>query len=191
MLRAALPGYPTGVIIRLDKLSPDDRKAHRIDDLVNREMMLRPSGRKGGVVYIASLAVLAWSAEDMLSCLTRAASRGMTVRVLDADLTIGADARAALLHKAAQAFAAARERRREIERGRTGGSISGKKRSDAARAKAEAIKLKWADERFRTVDLLKEAGITYNTAKLYLGSRLLVLQAQAAAAKRRARRSKT
>jgi len=135
---------------------------------------------------VASLAVFAWSEGDVLKHLTAAAARGATVQVLDAGLEIGPGSGAEALHQAVEAFAAARKRQVETERGRTGAMISARKREDRARTAAESIRAAWARRDIKTHDLLVHAGITLNTAKRYLGSRPIAQKARDASVKRQA-----
>jgi hypothetical protein len=192
LLREAIRDYPKGVNVYDDILTPRERRAHKPPSLVDRDLMLRPnSARRSATIYIASLAVFAWTDADMLKCITAAASKGMTIRVLDVDLTIGPDAGAQVMSKAIEAFAAGRKRQTEFVRGQAGGKASAENREGKARAAAESIKAAWARRDERTPDLLARAGISLNTAKRYLGSRPLAQRARDGADKRQsARKSK-
>jgi hypothetical protein len=173
-LAAGLPGWPKGVRISRDDLDVRARRAHSAEALIARAAMLRASSRAdGGEIYVATLAVLDWSVEGMLKCLTLAASRRSTVIALDAALRIDASAGAAKLHLAVTAFASARQRSAASEAGMLGGEISAKRRSDAAKVAAETIKAEWSmpSDEFPTLALLARAGISRNTANQYLGHR--------------------
>jgi hypothetical protein len=144
---------------------------------------------------VATLAVFAWSVEEMLECLTLVASRHSTLIVLDAGLRITSKADAAILHKAVQAFSAGRRSRSGSEAGLTGGEISAKRRSAAARAAAETIRHEWSlpSVDFPTAHLIARAGISLNTAKQYLGARPAAQKFHKASLKRadiRAKRGK-
>lgn len=180
---------PDGVVVFRDVLTPKERQAHRTAALVQRAEMLRPSTRRNGEeIYIASLAVLDWTAEGMMEALTAAMARGATVRVLDAGLSIGPTARVTTLYVAAVAFAAARKRSQEVDRGRAGGEASARKRSEASKARALTIKAEWGMPEPPTAILLARAGLSYNTAKLHLGPRPAAQRAYQAAQKRKAKR---
>ena len=164
---------PPGAQQFRDVLDARDRYAHQPDRLTQRAAMLRPTRRHGGEIVVASLAVLAWTAEDLMACLTLAMQRGASVRVLDADLTIAPDSGPDVLHQAAQAFAASRKRDQAAARGERGGAVSAAARVAKATNKAETIRAEWAlpSEDYPTLALLGKAAISRNTAKLYLGPR--------------------
>lgn len=188
-LSVGVPGWPKGVAIYRDELTPSQRKRHMVGDLEGRIALLRQTtrGRKGAEgIYLASLAVLAWTLPDMLECLTLAQSRGSTVHVLDTGLVLPPDAGPAALHQATRDFATGRK----SSTGMVGGEISARLRSEAARAKAETIRAEWElpSEDYPTLTLLARAGISRNTAKLYLGSRAEAQRVHEAARKRRVRR---
>lgn len=172
-----------------DILSPKERKGHGICTLKQRQAMLRPSCRDAGeIIYVAALAVLAWSAEDLLVCLTLANARGAIVEVLDCDLSIPPGAGSDVLHEAVKAFAASRQRDAAYVRGKRGGETSGAQRAAQARAKAETVRAEWAlpSDLYRTVDLLVTAGLSRNTIKLYLGPRDVAQKTHQASLKRAA-----
>lgn len=188
LLRDAIPGYPKGVNVYDDILTPRERRAHQTIYLVDRDQMLRPSSaRRAATIYIASLAVFAWSDADMLKAVTAAAAKGMTIRVLDVDLTIGPDAGAAVMSRAIEAFAEGRKRQTEFIRGQAGGKASAENREAKTRAAAESIKAAWARRDESTKELLARAGISLNTAKRYLGARPIAQRARDGADKRAAK----
>lgn len=193
MLAAAFPVWPKGVTVFRDELDARDRRGHATAVLASRASMLRPASRKAGAerITVASLAVLAWSAEDMLECLTLALARGATVRVLDAELSINPTPDAAILHEAAKAFREARTRQVSIVRGKIGGMASADLRKAEAKAKAMTIEAEWrlSSEDYPTADLLAKAGISRNTAILYLGKRHAAQAAHQASLKRKAARA--
>lgn len=175
LLDERVPDWRDGCVVFRDDLDSAQRQAHQTDVLVGRfNALFRTTTRKRPEkLYVASLAVLAWTAEDMLACLTAAAARMATIHVLDVDLIIGPDADAALLHKAVNAFSEARKRSTAYRTGEAGGRISGGQRAEAAKAAAERIRERWGmpSDQYPTLALLEEAGISRNTAKLYLGKR--------------------
>ena len=187
---ALLIGADPGGRRFVDILTAFDRQAHQADRLLQRAAMLRPSRRRGGNIFVASLAVLDWSAVGLMECLGLAMVRGISVHVLDAALVIQPGGGPVILHAAALAFAASRKRDAEILRGQAGGAISAAKRVDAARAKAETIREHWAmpSAEHPTLALLERAGISRNTAKIYLGPRADAQRKHDAEIKRRLKR---
>ena len=189
LLKEAIPGFPKTAHVFEDNLDARSRRAHQIDSLVGRAAILRPTRRGHGTeVIIASLAVFAWSQGEMLQCLTAAAARGDTIRVLDAGISIGPSAGPAILQQALAAFEAARARQKEFEQGRSGATVSAHKREAKSREAAEGIRAAWARRDEKTADLLTRADISLNTAKRYLGSRPVAQKAQDAANRRKAKR---
>jgi hypothetical protein len=190
LLRVAFPGWPNGVTVFRDDLQERDRRGRHPVALEARSAMLRSSTRRVEAerITVASLAVLAWTAEDMMECLTLALARGAAVRVLDADLLIAPSEDAAVLHRAAVAFREAREKQIAVERGHAGGRISADKKAAEARAKVETIRARWAlpSADYPTSVLLAEAGISRNTAIHYLEKRSVVQALHQSALKRKA-----
>ena len=183
-LEAGVPGWPLDVARYRDELTARQRRRHVTDDLAGRTELFRPTTRQRGEdIYIASLAVLAWSLGDLMGCLTLAQTRGATVHVLDTGLVLAPGAGPEALHRATQDFDAGR--RSSI--GMLAGQVSAANRVEAARAKAETIRAEWKlpSENYPTTGLLERAGISRNTAKLYLGMRSLRQREHQASMKRR------
>lgn len=188
-LATALPGWPNGVRVFRDVLDVRARRGHHPDSLVQRAAMLRPSTRNASTeastetITLPSLAPLAWTMDDAMRALSLAASRGATVRVLDADLTITRSSGADVMHRAAEAFAAARK----ADRARTGGKVSGENRAAKAKAKAELLSYEWGlpSSLYHTDALCGWVGISLNTAKQYLGPRPAAQRKHLTAIKRR------
>lgn len=171
-LAAALP---PGSPIYCDRLSTARRKARVPADLIQRASMLRRTKREpaGETIYVASLAVLAWTADDLSSVLAAISARHATLVALDTGLTIPPDAPMAVVAGAMQQFARGR-RRVQTELGRrAGGVISAAHRSARAQAGCAKIADRWrlATEDYPTPGLLREADVSRNTANLYLGRR--------------------
>lgn len=191
LLSAALEGYPRGVVVWLDKLDPGERRGHRISLLIERENMLRPSARRTGPdIYMASLAVFAWTADDMLEQLTFAMKRHATIHALDAGLVIPPNAGADILHQAVIEFAKGRKSRLGLSAGRVGGKISAERRSAAAKTAAESVRAEWRlpSEAYPTIELIEKSGVSLNTLKTYLGRRSDAQRDYLAAEKRREKR---
>jgi hypothetical protein len=169
-----LDGWPMGYTALRDDLDVRARRAHKTSTLVGRASLLRPSRRSDGeTIYVASLAVLAWSVGDLLAVLTAAGMRGAAVVALDVGLTIPPSDVSAVLHQAMQAFELSRKADAALKAGEAGSKVSVQRRTDAARAKCEIIRVRWLRPAYEhlTIDLLKEAQISRNTAKYYLGAR--------------------
>lgn len=191
-MRAHMPGWPKGCTVYRDDLDEDQRRAHQIASLCRRARMLKAqSFKRPETILVASLAVLAWTADDMLACLTAAVARGAAVVALDAGLTIDATTPAAALSEAVAAFAEGRRKQQAVRRGEMGGKRSGDAREAEAKARAMLIKDRWClpTRDYPTQDLLAEIGMSINTARKHLGSRPAVQRAYQAARKRAAKRA--
>jgi hypothetical protein len=188
-LSVGVPGWPRGVAVYRDELTASQRKRRAVGELEGRITLLRQTtrGRRGSEdIYVASLAVLAWTMADLLECLTLAQTRGATVHVLDTGLVLTPDAGPAALHQATKDFATGRKSSIAM----AGGEVSGRLRSEAARAKAKAMEPFWrlSSEEYPTIPLLARFGLSRNTANLYLGKRPEAQRTHEAARKRRVRR---
>lgn len=169
-----------------DIVKPYKRKPEFLTDRAN---MLRPTSRRNDDAFVtASLACLAFDADDLLCVLTAAGERGASIIDLSAGITIKPRATNGELAKAAQIFAQARMKERALERGKPGGDASGKKRSGEAKAGCALIEDKWPNPKYETADLLAEAKCVYGTAVKILGRRPIAIANFIAAQKRRAKR---
>jgi hypothetical protein len=188
LLREKIEGFPKSCDVREDVLSPRERRAHQVASLARRATLFRPTSRMAAneVLVFASPAVATWTETDLLAIMAAAVARGATVRFLDADLEIGPQAGAAEMLAVISAFKIARQRDADIRQGSRGGAVSAKKREDRARAAAETIRAAWAKRDTKTPELLAHADISLNTAKRYLGSRIVAQKARDAAEKRKA-----
>lgn len=162
--RQVLAERLTGAIVFVDELDRRERRAHQVASLVQRAQMLRPTARKGRgeAIHVASLAVLAWSAEDLLEVLNTIAARGATlVSATDQEVSVAA-------------WREARDRARHERLQVAGAAVSAaKRRADTDAAIAEHVKPFWhlpsADH--PTAALIERAGLTLNTIKSRLGPR--------------------
>ena len=195
VLATRFPDWRHGSIYR-DDLPLRKRKAHEPDDLTSRAMMLRvTSRRQGSTVYVASLAVLAFTPGDLTDdVLLGLAARGDTLVSVEDDTTVPPDASPEVIAEAVEAFKSAM--RRVGDYGKPGGVVSGERRSAAARAGCERIRERWGmpSELWSTEALCEEAGVTRPTAFLYLGKRSIAQRnyeiALALAERNRARRKR-
>ena len=185
VLAAAVPGWP--VQVYRDELNARDRQAHAPDSLRERAAMVRAarSRKKPSTVYVASLAVLARSADELVVVASELRERGVDLVALD----IAVDARAmpadlAAAYKAAR-LKAARDKARAIGTRNAALKLS---KEDAALK----IKDRWGLKEYKTADLLDEAKITRNTANKHLKmTREQAIKRHEAALKRRAKREQT
>lgn len=193
--RTALANVPTPVETYEDALKPLALKAHSPADLKERAELLRPTGRRNSeeTIYVASLGVLAWQAEDFMAALGAAAKRGATVSVVETGRVIQPTASAADLADALSEFLAARRRHQT-----TGGRLAGVQASRDVRmadtkARAALIADDWHGVDVPTPELLDRAGkerrgrvvpMAWATAVRLLGRRPTTEKMRAAAAKR-------
>lgn len=158
--QAELAKLPKPVEGYEDVLKPRALKAHSPVDLKERAELLRRTSRKGGTetIYVASLGVLAWVAEDFMAAMGAAAARNATVTAMDTGRTISPTATAAELAEALSEFLTARRRHQT-----SGGRLAGVEASKAVRmadsaARAALIADEWHGVTAATDDLLLRAG---------------------------------
>lgn len=193
VLAAGVPGWPDVSIYR-DRLSRGALKAHSPAALTERANLLRKTSRRTGeTIYLASLAVLAWSAEDFMACLEAAQARNAAVVALDTERRIEPTAGARELREALSEFLAARRRDQTGNARKAAASVTAEKRKADSEARCALIRDDWGNPETATADLLLRAGtkrgrrmvpMAYRTAALYLGKRPLVLARQEATRKR-------
>ena len=188
---AALCDVLTGATVFREILPTRDRRAHRPAALIKRNEMLRVTRRPAGeTIYLASLAVLAWSADDLAQCLAAAMARNATVVALDIGLTIPPMPGAEVLHQAILAFAESRRKSDAIRDGKAGAAVSASVRSAKADAAIERIKARWPlpSDAWSTADLVAEAGVSRNTVQARLGTRPAAQKKHLAAIMRRSKK---
>jgi hypothetical protein len=171
-LDKALPAWRHSSVHR-DLLPPQKRRAHAWPDLAERAIMLRStSWRTPDTAYVASLAVMAWTLSDFLSVVAALSAKGTMLVSLDSGLKIPADATPDQVAEAGRAFERAC-RRQHGEPGECGGDVSSRVRSEAAKARCELIRERWAlpSEQHPMKALLREAHVSMSTAIKWLGQR--------------------
>lgn len=196
--REALADVPGPVEGYEDVLAPRTLKAHSPADLKERAELLRKTGRRRGdeTIYVASLGVLAWVAEDFMACMAAAAARNATIYALDTGRSIPPTATAKELAEALSEFLASRRRHQT-----TGGRLAGVNASralrmeDAQKRKA-LIEADWHGTEVPTSVLLDRAGkerrgrwvpMAWATAVRLMGRRPTTEQFRKAEAKRKAK----
>lgn len=179
--------FPT---IFRDEIAKSDRRAKRVDVLVERHQLLRPSTRTGGTIYVAGLPCLAYDTDDFILVLKQSADKNLSIHVLDTGMIFKPCKSRSELNRAKDIFAETKAKAKGFENGRLGGQTSAARKQAKAKAAAMAIKDMWClpSDRHSTGNLLATAGISINTAKLYLGPRPAAQRAYQAALKRKAKR---
>ena len=170
VLDAGLPGWRKGNVYR-DILPPRKRRSHGAADLEMRIAILRPTRRATSeTVHVAALPCLAWSPGDFLGVLAGLSARNATLVCLDDGTTVPPNDASAIA-RAAAAFD--RALRRVGEGLKTGGMVSGERRSDVAQAKCATIRERWGmpNAEWTTTALCREAGVSKPTALKWLGPR--------------------
>jgi hypothetical protein len=185
---ARVAGY-TDLDIWKDELSVNERRAHKIETLTERHILFRGSTRKdGGMLIFPTLASVAWTADDLVVVLTRAAELNMRVWVLDRDLKIPARGARAEWRKAAEAFRESRQRDQSLDRGQAGGRKSAEVRAARLKAGIDAARPFWGLEKPSVAQLAKDNGVSVSGLVAALGPRKIAQANHQAAEKRKARK---
>lgn len=174
-----------------DTLTRRGLQARTPDLLEERGDMLRPTSRRSGeTIYVASLAVLAFGATDLVNVLAAAAARRATIEVLADDLTIPPDAPAAVVAEVMAAWERAK-RRALTEGGRLAGVKVATERRRAATAVAlDKVREDWSrpSDEVSTAELIERSGLTYKTLHEHFGPRKKAQRARLRKEQRAARR---
>ena len=160
-----------------DVLTVGAMKGRGTGNLVQRAMMLIPTGRTlPEMIYVASLACLAWDLRDLTAALTAAAQRLATITALDTGLEIPPITGLAVINQAVEGFDRAR-RRVKSEPGRIKRWIKavGNRNADTMR-RLGLIRDDWRRREHKDGELLLRAGkdgrkMARNTAIAHLGKR--------------------
>jgi hypothetical protein len=178
--KAALASVLPADRVFTDALDRKARRGHSAVELVERGQMLRPTRRlRGEVVHVASYAVLAWSADDLLAVLAALKRRG--ARLVSAEDGEAEDVLAA--------WHAARTKSRHAGAVLRGGEVTKARKAAEYAPKVEAIRDRWGNPAYDTATLLAEAGVSRNTATKYLGIlRGEAIRKEAARLKRKAKK---
>ena len=175
LLRAGLSGYPESATCYRDELSADARRAHMPAALRQRALCFRATAntRRDEQIILPTLAILAWTADDLIVTLAQAAERNALVRVLDSGLSIAPHEFAAKAALIGEQFMASRRREKEVHRGLAGGRASALARATHAQESAERVRPLWilpsALHSMKQIEDL--SGLSRNTLKKYLRTR--------------------
>lgn len=185
-LLRVVPRWPHVATFR-DPLTARQRRAHSPASLTSRAELLHLTVRRDtGTIWVASLAVLAWSDEDLRGVLA-ASRKGVLVAIAE-DLTVPAgpiDADAVVA-----TWRAARARAQLEGQQLQGATVSAKRRRADSDAAIERIRDRWplSSSEWSTAALLAEAGLSRNTVNARLGGRELAQKRHQAADRRKARK---
>ena len=163
-----------------DAVKPRHRKSHSSEALTGRKELLRSTNRRNGeeVIYVASLGVLAWTAEDFMACMGAAQARNATLETLETGRRIEPTATTTELAEALRDFLAACKKH-QTDAGRQAAAVARRER-DAARV--ALIADDWHRWEIPTPELLMRAGrvpqrrqdcvpMAYRTVVKWLGPR--------------------
>jgi hypothetical protein len=170
--KAKAAGF-TELDIRKDVLDVKERRAHKIESLTERHILLRNSTRKdGGTLIFPTLAGVAWSSDDLFAVLATAADLNMKIWVLDQDLKIPTRGARAQWRKAAEAFVESRKRDQTLERGQAGGNASAERRAERLKAGIEQAKPLWGQDDLTMQKISEKVGVSVSGLVATLGKRL-------------------
>jgi hypothetical protein len=180
---AKTPGWPDVPTYR-DKLSPRKRMSHSVVDLKERRSMLRPHSRQASeAIYVASFAVLAFTAGDFMDVVAAASARRAAIVTHESGRRIEPNAGADVLRDALAEFQSSKRRsERSGQGGKPGGEASAAKRLADVTARVALIADAWKGRVVPTTELLLRAGrkpkgrrdvvpMAYQTAAKLLGKR--------------------
>ncbi len=160
----ALADVLPGATIYRDHLDARARRAHDPASLQARAGLLRPTQAlaRDETIYVASLAILAWSEDDMRAVLNAIASRGaklVSSEGIDSD--------------SLEAWRQAKRQSRLEGAALRGSAVSAERRKAASLAGVALIKPFWPlpSKEYPTASLCEKSGLSLNTVKAHLGSR--------------------
>lgn len=188
LLTRLVPSWPDSLQVYTDRVNARDRRSRQRPSLMDaRAEMLRPTGRKNEIViYVASLAVLAWSEDDLREVMAAIkARRAMLVSAEDGECFTEN------VEDAVARWRAASTKSRLEGAAKRGGAVSAKVRGDRVSAGVEKIKDRWPlpSSEWSTAALLAEAGVSRNGANARLGGREKAQARYQAAIKRKLKRN--
>ncbi len=169
----ALTGIAPGAVSFLD-MAKGDR---------TQRAAMFGAARRGDIIHVASLAVLSDDESDLLELLGFLAepSRGLQMVAAECGTVIQPGS-------SRDTVVSAWKRARRLARARFAGEAGGAATRKLAMARtsdgAERIRSRWCDPRHETAALLREAGISRNTAQRELGLRSAAIAAEFARLKR-------
>lgn len=175
---AALAAVLPGAVVFRDPLDARQRRGHPPTVLAQRAEMLRATTRanKGGMIYVASWAVLAWTPEDFEATLASVAAKGLQL------VSVSEPGPPSV-----EAWKAARTRSRLEGAALRGAAVSMARRLAATKAAVALIADDWGkpSSEVSTASLLARCGRSYNTVVAQLGGRETAQKRYQAAVRRR------
>lgn len=157
-----------------DVLSRRGLQSSDPDLMVDRATMLRPTSRRSAeTIWVASLAVLARTAEDLAKVFAAAAARHATIVSVSEGLSIPPDPHSAVLAQAHAAWKRGRLKA-QTEGGRLAGvRISAEKRRAKTAAALDKVREDWGrpSDEVPTAALIERSGMTYKSLHEHLGPR--------------------
>ncbi len=184
LLSCEVEGWDDVSVYR-DILLPRRLRARDPAHLEERRQMLRPTGRpRMDIIYVATLAVLAWRSTDFEDVLRAAEARRATIVAINTGKRIALDAPR---EEAIEAFRLARANVQREAAAKSGAVISKEKRRAASDAKIGLIRELWPkpSKEWSTATLLAMAGLSRNTVQERLGKRPIAQYLHQRALKRR------
>lgn len=196
VLSAAIDGWPKSVQVYTDLVHEKDRRSRCADLLTARQDALRPTGRPTQPsLYVASLAVLAWTEDDLINVVSGIIERGWMLFSVDDHHSFGSPSPAQTVRfvaeRASLIWKGARIKSRLEGAAKRGGAVSARVRGDRVSAGVEKIKDRWPlpSSEWSTAALLAEAGVSRNGVNARLGGREKAQIRYQAALKRKMKRS--
>lgn len=171
----------------VDELAESHRKKGGEKYMAQRAALLRPTSRPSlGDIYVASLAVLSKDEDDFTAFME--SLKDGKARLISVEDQFEWSFKAPI-KEAVHAWRAAKLKAQEGA-AKIGGRISADNRKKKTLKAIERIKEFWplSSDTYPTKDLLEDAGISLNTAKKHLGSRIVAQHNHRAAEKRKEKR---
>ncbi len=160
--REALAEVIPGAVVFTDLLDRGQKRRHPVTDLPKRAVMLRVSTRtNGATLHIASLATLAWAAEDLVAVLA-------ALKAKHWPLVVGEGGQVSV-----EAWKAARRQSRLEGAAKRGAAVSAERRRAASDAAIkEHVEPFWHLKTPSKAALAAAAGVSVNTIVARLGTRM-------------------
>lgn len=171
-----------------DDITKGDRRAKRVEVLVERHQLFRPSTRTGGTIFVAALPCLAYDTDDFIFVLKQAADKSVSIHVLDTGMIFKPCKSRVELNRAKDIFAETKAKAKGFENGQLGGQTSAANKRAKLLAAAEIARPYWHLDEPSNIALSKMAGASVNSLKEILGLREDARRKYKTAQKRKAKR---